>query len=103
MFQKKDIIYSETMGVCKVDDITKLVNAKGQGGMYYVLRAKYEKGKVSYIPVEEHQVVLRNLISSEEAHTRIDNATYDKENFLECGEIAHVLGLEASALMKTEA
>lgn len=93
MFQKKDMIYSETLGVCRVDDITKLVNAQGQGGMYYVLKAKYEKNKVSYIPVEQHKVILRNLISEEEA-SEIMGQDYNKEDPLLCGELAFVLGKE---------
>lgn len=103
MFQKKDMIYSETMGVCCVDDITKLVNQKGQGGMYYVLRAKYEKGKVSYIPVEDHQVKLRPLISSDEAVQKMEQKAYNQDDFLECGEIAHVLGLDLTELQKNPA
>lgn len=102
MFQKKDMIYSETMGVCRVDDITKLVNASGQGGMYYVLRAKYENNKVSYIPVEEHQVKLRELMSSEEAARKYQSDTYNKEDMLECGELAYVLGMSVNDLLNSE-
>ena len=98
MFQKKEMIYSETLGVCRVDDITKLVNAKGQGGMYYVLKAKYEKNKVSYIPVEEHKVVLRELITEEEASSKVENDSYNKEDYLECGELAFVLGKKIEEL-----
>lgn len=99
MFQKKDMIYSETMGVCRVDDITKLVNASGQGGMYYVLRAKYENNKVSYIPVEEHKVKLRELMSSDEAAMKYQSENYNKENTLECGELAYVLGMSMNDLL----
>lgn len=102
MFQKKDMIYSESMGVCRVDDITKLVNASGQGGMYYVLRAKYEKNKVSYIPVEEHKVKLRELMSSDEAARKYQEDSYNKENMLECGELAYVLGMDVSELIASE-
>ncbi|MBE5881314.1 MAG: hypothetical protein E7289_03225 [Lachnospiraceae bacterium] len=67
MFQKKDYIYSETMGVCKVADITNLAPKKGAAVSYYVLRSVYQKDKTAYIPVQNHTVELRKLISAEQA------------------------------------
>lgn len=67
MFQKKEYIFSEAMGVCRVDDITKLVLKKGEAVLYYVLRSVYQKDKVAYIPVENHSVALRKLITYEQA------------------------------------
>ena len=67
MFEKKDIIFSETLGVCQVAELTKLSAKNGDGVMYYGLRSVEDKKKVSYIPVENHQVQLRTLISFEEA------------------------------------
>ncbi len=67
MFQKKQYIYSETLGVCKVENIVQLSTGRTEGVPYYVLRPEFEKEKVSYIPVEGHQVVLRELFSEEEA------------------------------------
>lgn len=67
MFQKKDYIYSETMGVCKVADITNLAPKKGAAVAYYVLRSVYQKDKTAYIPVENHTVELRKLITPEQA------------------------------------
>ena len=67
MFEKKDIIYSETLGVCRVDDITKLAQKKGEPIAYYVLRSGENTDKVAYIPVEKHIVNLRELIGYEEA------------------------------------
>lgn len=67
MFQKKDYIYSETMGVCRVADITNLAPKKGTAVAYYVLKSVYQKDKVAYIPVENHTVELRELISLEQA------------------------------------
>lgn len=67
MFEKKTYIYNEAMGVCHIDDITKLISKKKEEVLYYVLRSYYEKDKVAYIPVQNHTVVLRELISLEEA------------------------------------
>ncbi len=66
MFQKKQYIYSETLGVCLVENITQLSVQKGQVS-YYVLRPVFAKEEVSYIPVENHQVALRELFTEEEA------------------------------------
>lgn len=67
MFEKKDIIFSEALGVCQVAELTKLSAKNSDGVMYYGLRSVEDKKKVSYIPVENHQVQLRALISFEEA------------------------------------
>ena len=67
MFQKKQYIYSETQGVCQVENIVRLRSQKGTEMSYYVLRPVFEAGKVSYIPVKGHQVELRELFTVEEA------------------------------------
>uniref|UniRef100_UPI004056D5DE CarD-like/TRCF domain protein n=1 Tax=Agathobacter sp. TaxID=2021311 RepID=UPI004056D5DE len=67
MFQKKQKIYSETLGVCIVDNIVQLPAGKGEKVSYYVLKSLFEPSKVAYIPVENHQVVLRELFLAEEA------------------------------------
>lgn len=67
MFQKKDYIYSESMGVCLVADVTNLAPKKGNAVSYYVLKSVYQKDKAAYIPVENHSVELRQLITPDEA------------------------------------
>lgn len=69
MFEKKEYIYSETMGVCKVADIVKLSpnNRLGEPVWYYQLKSAFDKSKVAYIPVENHQVSLCPLVTKEEA------------------------------------
>lgn len=95
MFQKKEIIYSGAIGVCQVQDITKLTEAGGQTLSYYVLRSVYTKSKVSYIPVENHQVLLRELISEEQAKELLSQMEdRDKRKDFgrnEIGEVAYVL------------
>lgn len=72
MFSKKDYIYSETMGVCTISDITRLSTKKGESILYYVLRPMDKTTKVSYIPVENHSVKLRKLITADEARQKLD-------------------------------
>ena len=67
MFEKKYVIFSEKRGVCVVHDVTELTDDHGNAMSYYVLKNVFDKSKVAYIPVEGHQVVLRDLITVEEA------------------------------------
>ena len=67
MFQKKQYIYSESQGACIVDNIVQLPAGKGETVPYYVLKSVFDGTKVSYIPVRNHQVSLRELFTREEA------------------------------------
>ena len=89
MFQKKDYIFSETMGVCRITDVTKLSTKKGEPILYYIMRSVKDTSKVSYIPVENHSVVLRELISKEEARKKSESGIELKR--LEKEEIEFVL------------
>ena len=70
MFEKKTYIYDEEMGVCFIEDIARLATKNKQELGYYVLRSVYRTDKVAYIPVENHEVQLRELITKEEAEKR---------------------------------
>lgn len=89
MFQKKDIIYSETLGVCRIEEVTKLVDKRGETIMYYGLKS-VKDGKTAYIPVENHSVVLRELINEETAKANKENG-YDDRTINERFEIDYVL------------
>ena len=63
MFEKKQIIYSETQGVCQVENIVSLSASRRERKIpYYVLRPVFDKSRVSY-----NQVKLRELFTREEA------------------------------------
>lgn len=70
MFRKKDIIYSSGIGVCVVADIVNLAVNKKSPVQYYQLISIYDSKKISYIPVQEHEVELRYLISVEVAEKK---------------------------------
>ena len=91
MFQKKEIIYSETLGVCIIDDIIKLSDSRKDTYSYYLLRSLFEKTKKAYIPVENHSVRLRELITIEEAQTLKNSEDFDQLNPLQKNEINYVL------------
>ena len=79
MFQKKQYIYSETQGACIVDNIVQLPAGKGETVAYYVLKSVFDASKVSYIPVKNHQVVLRELFSREEALEMQKEPEFEKD------------------------
>jgi len=91
LFQKKEKIYSETMGVCVVDDIVKLSDNRKDTYEYYLLRSVYDKTKKAYIPVENHNVLLRNLITKEEALQIQAEEHFEKGSVQRRGEVAYVL------------
>ena len=82
MFQKKQKIYSETQGVCIVDNIVQLPAGKGETLPYYVLKSVFDSSKVSYIPVNNHQVNLRDLFTVEEAKELLQNPELEKNVLL---------------------
>ena len=104
LFQKKDIIYvpyvrwwgrsfiySETIGVCIVDDIVKLADNKKDIYQYYLLRSAFDRKKKAYIPVENHTVQLRNLISLREAVALQEAKDYEKKSALVKEEVLYVI------------
>ena len=91
MFQKKDMIFSETLGVCSVDDIVKLADNKKDTYYYYLLRSVYDKAKKAYIPVENHTVQLRALITKEEALCLQMEEDFDKKSEQIKGEVRYVI------------
>ena len=73
----------------RVSDIVNLSVNKKPPVQYYLLSSVFDKSKTSYIPVNGHQVVLRKLITAEEAENK---ANLEKLTELEKDEIAYVLG-----------
>ena len=56
MFEKKEIIFSEAMGVCQVAELTKLSAKSGEQVLYYGLRSISDKKKVSYTDTFSHYI-----------------------------------------------
>ena len=81
MFQKKQKIYSETQGVCIVENIVQLPAGKGATLSYYVLKSVLDE-KTSYIPVKNHQVNLRELFTEEEARALLQDPELENDERL---------------------
>lgn len=94
MFQKKQFIYSETQGVCQVENIVQLSanGNKDNSVPYYVLRPVFDQERKAYIPVEHHQVELRELFSAEEAEALLADPK-TKENAKLKAAAEYVLGI----------
>ncbi len=99
MFQKKDYIFSDSVGVCRVDDVTKISMKAGESPLYYVLRSYYDKDKVCYIPVEGHKVSLRKLRTEQEIKELLKETGAAELPALEQGEAAYVLGISLEELL----
>lgn len=91
MFQKKEIIYSETIGVCRVEDIVRLSDSRKDTYDYYLLRSVSDKTKKAYIPVVNHTVQLRKLITPEEALQLQKEDGFEGKSEQIKGEIRYVI------------
>ena len=93
MFQKKQVIYSESLGACVVENIVPLSASRTEPAvLYYVLKCLFED-KVSYIPVEHHQVRLREMFTAEEAEKLKESEEAQKDGHL-MAAIKYVLNTE---------
>lgn len=91
IFEKKDIIYNDNLGVCRVDEVTKLSAGKSEPILYYVLHSIFNKEKKAYVPVYNHNVVLRKLISLDEAENLSKDENFKKMSENIQGEVKYVL------------
>ncbi len=94
MFQKKEVIFSETLGVCVVDDIVKLSDNRKESYNYYLLRSVFDKTKKAYIPVDNHSVQLRQLMTYDEAHGIFEDEDFKERSELIQGEVKYILKKE---------
>lgn len=71
MFKIGDYVVYGSTGICKIEDITQLDIADSDK-LYYVLVPDNGRGGKSFLPVDNTKVVLRAVISKEEALQLID-------------------------------
>lgn len=73
MFEAGEYIAYENRGICKVEGITELnLPGAAKGQKYYVLTPVYEEGGKIYSEIDNDQVVMRHMLSEEEALALID-------------------------------
>lgn len=68
MFQKGEYVVYGNSGVCEVVDIGTMSMAGAvKGRLYYTLLPVYSNGSRIYTPVDNEKIVMRNVLSKEEA------------------------------------
>ena len=73
MFQAGDVSVCGTHGVCRVEKVGPLSSAVAdRDRLYYTLKPLYERGSVVFTPVDNEKMVIRPVISREEALRLID-------------------------------
>jgi len=72
MFEKGEMVYYGTAGVCKVSDICKSPFEKNDDRLYYMLEPLDNMaGTVIYVPVDQEKVTLRPIMTASEAEELI--------------------------------
>ncbi len=66
MFEKGIFVLYETIGVCQVDKISK-TDFTDSNRLYYYLKPVFEKNTTIYIPVDSTKVMMRRILSRQEA------------------------------------
>lgn len=83
MFQKKQIIYSEKLGACRVENIVQLAASKGDKPIeYYALKPLFGTQQAAYLPVQNHQQMLREIFSYSEARELVGTEVYKQDENL---------------------
>lgn len=67
ILKKNEIVFSDTLGVCQVAEVSNLTTKKGDNLLYYRLQSVFNKDKFSYIPAHGHQMKLRNILKRSES------------------------------------
>ena len=75
MFEKGEYVYYGTAGVCKVNDICSSPFGVNDGKLYYMLVPNdFDNGTVIYAPAEGGAVMIRPIMTAEEAEKLLSDA-----------------------------
>lgn len=91
ILKKNEIVFSDTLGVCQVAEVSNLTTKKGDSLLYYRLQSIFNKDKFSYIPAQGHQMKLRDIISVGDAKKIKAKDVFANLPLLEQQEIEYVL------------
>ena len=76
MFKKDQLIMCGGHGVCRVVNITgNPIDKLDKVRKYYVLEPVFEKGSTVYTPVDNDKVIMRKIMSREEAEDLVERIT----------------------------
>lgn len=89
-FKKSEIIFSNSLGVCRVAEVSTLNTKKGSY-LYYKLESVFTSDKFCYLPVVGHQMKLREIITVEKAQELQKSSEFANLDDLKKQEIEYVL------------
>ena len=73
MFETGTYIICGQHGVCRVEDMGPLkLTEASKDRVYYTLSQVYSQGGVIYVPADSDKIIMRSVISREEAEKLID-------------------------------
>lgn len=73
MFQIGDLVVYGRTGICEIVDITTMdIAGVPKDRLYYILMPQHNKSGKIFTPVESDKVIIRPIISQEEAESLID-------------------------------
>lgn len=76
MFEKEELIMCGGHGVCRVVDIVgNPIDKFDRKRKYYLLEPVFEKGSTVYTPVDSEKVIMRRILTREEAENLIARIT----------------------------
>lgn len=74
MFQVNDYVVYGVNGVCRVKEIGTLnISGSNTDKLYYTLEPLYSKGSMVYTPIDNQKVIMRKILSKDEAWKLIDD------------------------------
>lgn len=80
MFEKGGYIVYGTTGVCEIEDITSPnIEGVAEDRLYYVLNPCFKKGNRIFTPVDNEKVVIRAVMTQEEAASLVDEIPHIEE------------------------
>lgn len=91
ILKKNEIVFSDSLGVCQVTEVSNLTTTKGDSLLYYRLQSVFNKDKFSYIPAHGHQMTLRDIISVDDAEKMKSSEGLLKLSVIEQQEIEYIL------------
>ena len=91
ILKKNEIVFSDSLSVCQVTEVSNLTTKKGDSLLYYRLQSVFNKDKFSYIPAQGHQMKLRDIISVDSAKKIKSSEDFLKLSVIKQQEIEYVL------------
>lgn len=73
MYQVNDMVMYGHSDVCKITDVCKKQFSGIEEKNYYIMSPAFENNSTIYLPTENAEIKLRNLISEDEIHLIINN------------------------------